>query len=174
MIITIGGPPGSGKSTAAERLSRRLGVRLVCAGQMFREMARERNLSLAEFGRLAEKEWDIDRELDKRVLAEAQGDVIVEGRLSGPLLALKGIDAFRVYLDAEPEIRAARTADRERKHLPEALKEIQERERSETQRYRDIYGVDIWDTTMYDLVIDSSAMTPDEVLDRIVQGLDRH
>jgi len=171
MIITIGGPPGSGKSTTAVHLSDRLGIRAVCAGRIFRGMARERGMSLAEFGRLAEEQWEIDREFDERLLAEAYGDVILEARLSGPLLALRHVDAFRVYIVAKPEIRAARIGAREHEDPALALKEMQERECSEARRYRDIHGVDIWDTSIYDLTIDSSDMTPEEVVDRIVEGL---
>ena len=173
MIITVGGPPGSGKSTAAAYLSDRLGIRAVSAGRIFRGMARERRLSLAEFGELAETHWEIDRELDERMLAEAHGDVVLEARLSGPLSVAKGINAFRVYISARREVRAARIGGREHKDPAQALREMEERERSEALRYSEIYGMDIWDTSIYDLVIDSSDITAEQVVDRIVEGLGR-
>ena len=117
-------------------------------------------------------DWEIDKELDERILAEAHGDVILEARLSGPLSVARGIDAFRVYIFAERSIRAARIGGREHKGLAQALREMEEREGSEALRYREIYGIDVSDTGIYDLLIDSSDMTPEQVVDRIVEGLD--
>ena len=176
MIITVGGPPGSGTSTAAELVSQHLGMRVVSAGEMFRGMARERGLSLAELGALAEAQWDVDHQLDERMVAvaEAHGDVVLEGRLIGLLLARRGVEAFSVHLAADPQVRAGRIALREHKDPAEALREIQQRERSEAVRYKDIYGIDILDTEPYDLVLDSSTMTARQVADAILGALHRH
>lgn len=174
MIITVGGPPGSGTSTAAQLVSQHLGMRMVSAGEIFRGMARERGLSLAEFGTLAEAQWDVDRQLDERMVAEAHGDVVLEGRLIGLLLARRGVEAFSVHLAADPQVRAGRIALREHKDPAEALREIQQRERSEAVRYKDIYGIDILNTEPYDLVLDSSTMTACQVVDAILGALDRH
>src|SRR5437667_265583 len=87
MILVIGGPPGSGKTTVAERWAAVRGSVLVSAGMRFRAMAKERGLSLEAFGRAAEHDPSIDRALDAAVLSEirthvAQGrDVGVEERI---------------------------------------------------------------------------------------------
>ena len=49
MIATVSGPPGSGKTTASRLLSEKLGYPLVYVGNIFREMAKERGMSLADF-----------------------------------------------------------------------------------------------------------------------------
>ena len=64
LTIAISGPAGSGKTTYAKRLAKELGLRYVSAGRLFRKMAKERDLSLVEFGKIAEKDFDIDREID--------------------------------------------------------------------------------------------------------------
>src|SRR5947208_2819427 len=70
MILVIGGPPGSGKTTVAERWAAARGSVLVSAGTRFRAMAKQRGLNLEAFGRAAEHDPSIDRALDKAVLTE--------------------------------------------------------------------------------------------------------
>ena len=53
-IITVSGLPGSGTSTACDTLCEKLGWAYVNAGRIFRELAEESGLSLAEFGERAE------------------------------------------------------------------------------------------------------------------------
>ena len=67
MKITISGPPGSGKTTVGRLLAQRLGCEFVSTGTVFREMAAERGLSLAEFGEMAEHDHEIDAEMTGRV-----------------------------------------------------------------------------------------------------------
>ena len=66
MIITIGGTAGSGTTTAAKVLSERLEIPFVSAGAIFREMAAERGMTPVEFGKFAENNTDIDKEIDNR------------------------------------------------------------------------------------------------------------
>jgi cytidylate kinase len=67
MIVTIDGPAGAGKSSAARELARRLGFRFLDTGAMYRAVtlaAKERGLDLADAGRLAELVGEICVELD--------------------------------------------------------------------------------------------------------------
>ena len=115
MRITISGPPGSGKSTACRKLSEILGYRQIIFGHVFRDMAAERGMTVSEFGALAEKDPSIDREIDSTILDVAMDNenIILESRLSAYLTKKKGIDAFRVYIHASPEVRMKRICDRE-------------------------------------------------------------
>src|SRR3989475_8055627 len=70
MILVIGGPPGSGKTTVAERWAATHHYILVSAGTKFRAMAKERGMSLEALGRAAEKDPSIDRALDRAILEE--------------------------------------------------------------------------------------------------------
>ena len=57
MIVTIDGPAGAGKSSAARELARRLGFRFLDTGAMYRAVtlaARERGLDLADGDQLAD------------------------------------------------------------------------------------------------------------------------
>ena len=107
-IITVSGLPGSGTSTACGQLCTRLAWAYVDAGQIFRQLARESGLSLAEFGQRAEADARIDRQLDGRMVARAQAEapIVLEGRLTGWMAHRHDLAAFKVWLAAAAEIRA--------------------------------------------------------------------
>jgi CMP/dCMP kinase len=75
-VITIDGPAGAGKSTAARALARRLGYRLVDTGAMYRALA----WSVARAGLAVEDTPDLRHHL-AAVEVSLQGDrVLVDGR----------------------------------------------------------------------------------------------
>jgi predicted cytidylate kinase len=173
MILVIGGPPGSGKTTVAERWAAARGYVLVSAGTKFRAMAKERGLTLEGFGRSAEKDPTIDRALDAAILAEirkheaAGANVVVDGRVQAHLLSKQRVPCVKVLIDAPLDLRAGRISRREKKSVEEARREIVAREKSERVRYQAIYGIDVGDTGIFDLVIDSRNRTPDEIVTMI-------
>ena len=170
MLITVSGPPGSGTTTAAERVAARLELTLVPGGAVFRSMAVERGLSLGEFGRYATDHPEVDAELDGRLADRArQGDVVIESRLAGWIARNEGLPAVRAWIDCDPDVRAQRVADRERVSRAQARAENDERQHVERSRYLVLYGLDLEDLSIYDLVLDSEALGPDELSDQIVE-----
>jgi len=163
MLITISGLPGSGKTTVARLVSQRLGLRHVYAGDLFRREAERRGITLEAFARLAEDDHEIDRRLDEAMLSVARGgDVVLEGRLAGFMAHREGLQALKVRLEAGEVVRAERIAKRECSQVAEVLARMQAREQSDARRYRDIYGFDYYDRELYDLVIETDGITPDE------------
>ena len=174
MRITISGPPGSGKTTACNRLSEKLGLKAVVFGKIFRELAAEKHLSLIEFGALAEKDPSIDRAIDDRILqiARENEDIILESRLSAYMLSRNSIPAFKIYLGASPEVRMSRIGVREGQTLEDAKKETLERQASEAKRYMMYYDIDINDMSVYDLIVNTDELDPDGVLDAILKAIE--
>jgi predicted cytidylate kinase len=169
MLITISGLPGSGKTTVAKLVASALGLEHVYAGNIFRRQAEEAGLTLQEYLRRAETDSRIDRQLDDQMRERARGgNAVLEGRLAAFMAVEAGVDALKVYLDASEAIRAARITDREGGATAERLHEIQVRETSDWQRYRDIYGVDYHDRRRYDVVVDTDRRTPEDLAREIV------
>ena len=97
------------------------------------------------------------------------GDVILEGRMTGPMCKMEEVASFRVYIDADREVRARRVMERDGGELEEVMESMREREECEVLRYKNIYAVDPRDSVWYDMMIDSSNLTPGEIADRIMR-----
>ncbi|MDH7506747.1 MAG: AAA family ATPase [Candidatus Thermoplasmatota archaeon] len=174
VTITISGTPGSGKTTVAQLLEKKLKLKHVYFGMIFRELAEKHNMSLDEFGKYCEKHSEIDKELDNRQLEILKNDnVILEGRLAGWLAYKNNIPALKVLIDADLETRARRIVNREKGLIKERKEEIQKREKSEAIRYKNFYGINIKDKSIYDLVIDSSDKTPEEIVEIILKKISK-
>jgi len=174
MLITISGPAGSGKSTAAAALAEALGSDHVSGGDIFRDLAAERDLSPLELNRQAEEDDQIDRDLDRRLrdIARRRDDLVLESRLAG-WMAGDHAD-FRIWLDAPPDVRAERIADREEKAVDVARQETEQRSESEARRYREYYDIDIEELGIYDLALNTARLSPEAVLEVVITTLEAY
>jgi len=163
MRITVSGLPGSGTTSLARHLAEVCGYRLISAGEVFREMARERGLDLVDFGRIAEEDPAIDHDIDRRQreIAEKEDDIIAEGRLSGWFV--RNAD-LKIWLEAPLICRVERIFSRDTvRDIETALLLTREREESEARRYRDYYSIDIRDISPYHLVLNSEKFSVEEL-----------
>ena len=174
MLITVSGPPGSGKSTNAAGLADRLGLEHVSGGDIFREMAADRDMTPVEFNEFAEEDPQFDRKLDRRLreIATTRDGLVLESRLAG-WLAAEHAD-FRFWFDAPLSVRAERIADRESKPVDRARTETRRREDSERKRYGEFYGIDIDDLSIYDAAYNTARWSPDSFLDVLVATVEAY
>ena len=174
MIITISGTPGSGKSTVAKSIAKKLKLKHYSTGDYYREMAEKRGLSVLALAKLAEKDRSIDKELDEwqAQLGKKEDNFIIDARLGFHFIP----HSIKIYLDADEAVRAKRIFnDKVRKEknitLDETLKNMRMREKSEKQRYIDYYKINPSDKKHYDLVLDTTKLTKPEVMDKIIAFL---
>ena len=169
MILTIGGLAGTGTTTTAKVLSEKLDIPFLSAGSIFREMAKERGMSVLEFSEYSEKDNNIDIEIDRRQaeLAKSSENLIIEGRLSAYFVEAD----LKLWLVTPFNVRAERIADRENKTVDLAKEEIIIREESEALRYKDIHDIDISNMDIYDLVINSGSFNPEQIANIIINTL---
>lgn len=166
-VVAIGGPPGSGKSTAGRLAAGSLGLEFRSAGEEFRRAGRERGMDVDAFGRYAESHPEVDEELDRAMLELASPGRLLEGRLTGPLCRKKGIPVHYVIVTASEDERVRRVATRDGQTIAEARERIRARETSERERYRRLYGIDL-DRETPDLTVDATGPPPNDIAEAIV------
>ncbi len=161
-VITLGGLHGTGKSSVADLIAKEFNLRRTSAGMIFRGMAKERGLTLEEFSKIAEEDPSIDRLLDDTLKAEAErGNVVIDGQLAA-WMAGDHAD-FKILLTAPLETRVRRIASRDGRSYEEAFRETKIREEIERERYKEYYGIDITDLSIYDLIINTDKFDLDGV-----------
>lgn len=162
VTVAISGLHGTGKTTAAKALSKEFDLRYISAGDVFRQMAEERDMSLSEFSNYVEDHPEIDKEIDQRTAEEAKKDgVLVDARLAGWMAKEADI---RILLTASLEERVKRISDREDRSYDEVMEETRAREKSEERRYKDIYDIDVEDCSVFDLVLNTEKFGEEEMI----------
>lgn len=167
--IAISGDPGSGKTTFARNVADNTGYNLITTGNMFRKLAADKGLSVNELNELAETDRSIDAEVDDyvRSLNDMPENMVLDSRMAWYFIR----DAFKVRLKIDLDVAVARifadTAEmRERfPNLETAMREVEKRKEGEVARYLRLYGVDISDDKNFDLVINTSYKTQEQVLE---------
>lgn len=173
LFITVSGPPGCGATTLCERLSDAIGCPYVSGGDIFRELAEDRDMSLNQLTAKAEADDEIDRALDRRLqsIAEKWGTAnkpfILESRLAGWIAGERA--DLRIWLDAPEHVRLERIEDR-----LETEAEMRVREVSEAGRYESYYEIDIDEREFYDLQLNTARWGKEGVFQIVRAGLEEY
>jgi len=180
MIITISGTPGSGKSTVAKAVAKALKLKHFSAGDFMRALATDRCVSLAELSKEAEKSDKIDREIDARTveLFKREDNFVIDSRLAFHF-APKSLKVVKIFLICNTKEAARRiygdvlsnkrSVESDIKTQKDAEKAIANRMKSEVKRYKKYYGVDYLDEDNYDFVLDTSNISIDGAIGKVLE-----
>ncbi|MGI5057944.1 (d)CMP kinase [Treponema pectinovorum] len=167
--IAVSGKSGCGNTTVSTLLSEKLGIKLI--NYTFRQLALEKGLTLAQVIENAKNDDSYDEYVDKHQVELALKESCVLGsRLA--IWMLKEAD-FKIYLLASDEIRAQRVFNREGGDLDEIKRFTEMRDNEDSRRYLKLYGIDNGKYDFVDLVVDTSKYTPDEIVELILDRLER-
>ena len=173
MQISITGKLGSGKSTVCKMIRDRYDYEIFSTGAIQREVAREMGISTLELNKPMKQDHSLDTRIDEATtrLSRERRDcrLIFDSRMAWHFAE----DTFKIFLTVDPTVAAQRVManprDSEERYrsVEEARDKLVERSRVEQSRFRELYGVDYCDYGNYNLVVDSSARTPEEIVDII-------
>lgn len=171
-IITISGKPGSGKSSTADKVAELLSYTRHSSGDMVRHVLSKHHMTLEEYNAKAMDDHGLDAEVDEQLRAlREKKDIVVDSRLGFYWIP----ESFKVYLDLDLEIATARifkdsvsnsmrgAVEFKSNSLSDVAKQVRERMLTEQGRFRQLYGVDPYDKSHFDLVIDTSRQNPQSV-----------
>lgn len=171
MNITISGDLGAGKTTAAALLGRD-GWNVISTGLLFRQEAAESGRSVAELTECCRRTQYIDMSLDRRLaaLGKSEDHTVFDCRLGYHLVP----GAANIMLVCNRSVAARRVMEACRQgeryeSVSAALAGLATRRAAERERFIGLYGTDPWDRSNYDLVIDTTRRTPEEVA-RCIEG----
>lgn len=172
--ITITGDIGSGKSAIAKLLSEKLNYKIYSTGLLQRKIAEQLGMSTLELNKYADLHPEIDQQMDNfsKSIRDRQESCIVDSRMAWFIIP----EAFKLYLQVDTDVAAKRIlSDIERKsevyvNLEETRKNIVSRRASEVERYSKRYGVDLSDRNNYDLTLNTSSDSPEEIVKKIINS----
>lgn len=174
-IITIAGDHASGQGTLSNNLQTKLGYEIYRNGQYVRKLASEKGMSIVDFQIYLNEHPDLDRTIEKSAAdyASTRNNLIIDAKLGWYAIP----DSFKIYLKVDLEVSAKRAfKDASRKNtepfasLEEAKDKIMYRHNEETNRWQEEYGVNRDDMSNYDLVIDTTNLTPEEVCNMVLNA----
>ncbi len=177
-IITITGDHASGQGTLSNNLQEKLNYEIYRNGQYVRKLAAEKGMSIVEFQTFLNEHPDLDREIEKSAAnyASTRDNLIIDAKLGWYAIP----ESFKIYLKVDIEIAVKRAfEDASRKEtepfasLEEARNKILYRHREETNRWKEEYGVNRDDMSNYDLVLDTTELTPQEVCNTVLDAYNK-
>jgi len=152
-------------------LRERLNYDYIYTGKIQREIAGRYQMTTLELNKYAESHPEIDAEIDSTFKSlNNSTDLIVDSRLAWFFIP----KSFKVFLKTDLLVSASRISnDNQRGNekyssKEEAAKHLFERKTSENKRYMELYGVDCSDFSNFNLIIDTSFISPESVADAII------
>lgn len=179
MIISITGNPGSGKSTVAKLLAEKLEVPWYSVGDLRGKMAQDRGMTIDELNTLGETEDFTDKEVDEyqTKLGETEKAFVIDGRISWHFIP----QSFKIFLDVDPDVAAQRiigsmkdgerSDEQEYQTIAQAKESAKKRVESDRKRFEKYYSVNILNMENYDLVLDTSNLSIQEMLKKVLDSL---
>lgn len=173
--ISLTGDLCSGKSTTCKILVDKLNLEYISVGVIFRKEAESKGISVLELNKQYEASND-DLILDKKIFdLRSTPNLVVDARMGWFFLP----ESFKVYLKTDPKeiVKRALKSDRgpveDYSNEEEAFKLLHDRKQSEIERFNRLYDVDFDNPSNFDLIVDTTNLTVDEVADKIITGFEQ-
>ncbi len=166
---------GSGKSTVAKLLAQKLGYEYYSTGNAQREIAKKKGMTTLELNQLADTDPTIDKEIDgvfKKFNTVLNKNFVIDSRMAFFFVP----SSIKIKLNVAVETAGERifhdenrTGEKKYQTVEESIESLRARRKSEVERFKRIYHVDIDNDENFDYVIDSTCKTPEEIAERIIK-----
>ena len=180
--ITVSGRIGSGATTLAKSLEKKMGWKLLEGGELFEKIHKELHLDQSSVEARPDH-FDLEYEEKIKNMLKNEEKNIIQSHLAG--YDAQGIDGvFKILVVTEDDegndmqdIRIDRLMNRDGKTVAEAKEEVKEREASHLEKFRRLYANNdpewkYWDRKYYNLVINTFNHNQGEALNSALSALD--
>ena len=167
MHITLTGNLGSGKSTICKLLKGSYGYEIFSTGTIQRTIADEMGLTTLELNQLmcTDKKYDhlIDDTTTRIAKENPDKSLIFDSRLAWHFVE----ESFKVFLSVSLEVAAQRVFHDNRgsvesyQSIEDAMEQLKARAQTEDRRYQELYGLDYFNFSNYNLILDSTNSAPE-------------
>jgi cytidylate kinase len=178
LIISLNGQEGSGKSIIAKMIAEKLNIPRFYMGQLFRDMAKEKNMTLMEFRKICDQDPSLDKKIDDYVteLPNKHKTFVIESRTAWHFIP----QSIKIYLQVDSKTAAKRifdgfaeknnrgNEDANLNTIENIEKSILKRRVEDSERYFSFYGIHQDEEKNYDLIVDTTILTINEVLEKII------
>jgi CMP/dCMP kinase len=178
IIISLNGQEGSGKSTIATMVAEKLKIPRFYMGQIFRDMAKEKGLTLPEFRKICDSDPSFDNQVDDYVvsLPGKHGSFIIESRTAWHFIP----QSIKIYLQVNPRVAAERifkglsrsnnrgNEDINLDNIANIERSILQRRAEDSERYFSLYGIHQDDEKNYDFTLDTTGLTIEDVFEKVI------
>ncbi|HAI74074.1 MAG TPA: hypothetical protein DCS28_03945 [Candidatus Moranbacteria bacterium] len=184
MIISFNGQEGSGKSTISLMVAKKLGFSHYYMGQIFRDMAKEKGMTLPEFRKICDADPSFDKKVDDYLvqLSKEQEKFVIESRTAWHFIP----QSLKIYLKVDSRVAAKRifkglseknnrgNEDKNLDTVENIQKSILQRRKEDNERYFSLYGIHQDEEKNYDFVLDTTNLNVDEVFEKIAGIIEKY
>ncbi|RPH31153.1 MAG: hypothetical protein EHM93_14705 [Bacteroidales bacterium] len=177
MKIAISGELGGGKTVLGKLLCEKLECKLISIGSIQRDLAEKHGMTTIDFNKYMETHPEIDQECDNKVVeyGKSEFNLILDSRLAWHFVP----HAFKIHLIVNIDIAASRIfndtirKNEQNSDILDTINNIKIRKASERKRFKEQYNVEIDNYRNYDIIIDTSYITPERLADFVIEKLDK-
>lgn len=163
MIISISGLTCTGTTTIGSRLADILDFEFYSMGQYYKEYRHDLPKMMADFSTVDMK---IERYIED--IVNTDKDVVMEGRTVG----ISVYTDYSILLHAEIETAICRYMSREQLQDMDTVRtEVIKKDSGDIKRLNDRYGMNIFDKNCYNMDIDTTHHSIDDILNIITDNL---
>lgn len=167
-IISLSGDLASGKGTVSNILTADLNYGIYRNGEYFRKLAKEMGMDVTSFNVYVKEHPEIDRQIENSAAeyAKQNDNFVIDARLGWYAVP----ESFKVYLKVDLDVSAQRAFYDEKRKSTEKFNTVEEQKQDiirrynyENERYWNLYQIRKNDMSNYDLIVDTTDKTPEEV-----------
>ncbi len=167
--IVVAGDVGSGTTTLAKSLAKKLNFKYFSAGDFFRQYSLEHDIPLWNKELVPD---EIDREVDMKFAQKMkqENDFVFDSHYGG-WFAKDLTDVFKVLLTCDPKIAEERIIARDHTHK-ETAEEVRKRRSGIVAKFKKLYSTENHENPkFFNLVIDTSNISAESTLESVLENL---